>query len=629
MTTHSLDDSAPMTVPASPAGRVIRAQFGDTPLSFDSHALLSLYLEGNCEEVSTEFIRVLQVLQTPNFVRLDDEQLRFVNEFLKLFLHIFTEPDFIIAEQHVLKFLAANEVLANLLYLSDFSSSDQWLTLLASQQRNLVRLLTLYSSRNELQLNASELFGLSEKVTSQWFTFAVNGCFSFGTEHSLANHIARIRDLDARYRPISVSHACGYLTCSYAGIDNDVDYKTKFNAAARKAMKIATVDNQPDKDSLAVVSGLWFSDHVVYRNNLDLIEWLKRRFRLTLIYLEFDFVGQPSRNYAGLETSAFADVRVVSHRQTSLEIGSIMQNDFAAVFYTDIGMVPPSIFLSNVRIAPVQITGYGHPVSTFGSEIDYFIGGSEVESLDAQDYYSEKLVLVPGLGVNSAHARLLRGRQASNLNLTAAPLNMMAASEIRIACCWGQHKINYDMLRTLVKIAQGTSRPVRFIILTAAKGDSMSYLATDREIQQVLSGVPVELHTLPLEQYLAKIDQCSFALDAFPFGGFNTIADVLSCGQPVVAWEGHRAYNRLAAAFLRRVGLQQLIASDEASYISLAIRLIEDRDFYQSIVRQISQLDVADEFERASSAADIGRGIEYVIDHHDEISGAQGPIQIS
>jgi hypothetical protein len=42
-------------------------------------------------------------------------------------------------------------------------------------------------------------------------------------------------------------------------------------------------------------------------------------------------------------------------------------------------MHPVDLIFSNLRLAPVQVTTYGHSSSTHGSAIDYFIGGEEVE----------------------------------------------------------------------------------------------------------------------------------------------------------------------------------------------------------------------------------------------------------
>jgi len=55
-----------------------------------------------------------------------------------------------------------------------------------------------------------------------------------------------------------------------------------------------------------------------------------------------------------------------------VDLGPIVENDFAAAFFADIGMNVPTMILANHRIAPIQIMGNGHPVSTFGSQTSDF-----------------------------------------------------------------------------------------------------------------------------------------------------------------------------------------------------------------------------------------------------------------
>ena len=616
------------TNPASDRSAVA-ARFGNKQVTYDPRAALKLYLAGQHQTLCRHFLAVLEQLRQPRFKSFDAEQEAFAHTFLKSFLHVFTEPDFDVPEDQVLAFLFSNETIANLVFILGYGNTDPWLKMLLRQQRNLVKLLTLYSSRNKLRIPNAELFTLSPRLASNWFTFAIAGGFSFGTEHSLSNHVAMLDSLDERFTPMVVSNAAGYLTCSYTGIDKDVTYKRRLNTAARKVLNAKPINNRPDPGSVAVVSGLWFSDHVVYRNNIDLVEWLAARYRLTLVHVDFDFTGQPARTFDNIESSSFSEVRKVTHKHRAIDYSEIADNDFSAIYYTDIGMVPPTIFLSNQRFAPIQITGYGHPVSTFGSEIDYFIGGADVEGERAQDYYSERLVLVPGLGVNSAHGRLLKNRQKTRpARVVSHAVNASVDPELRIACCWGQHKINHHMLCLLRTLAERSSRRLRFVILTAAKSDSLAFLASEREIKETCGHVPAELHMLEFDAYIEAISQCAFALDAYPFGGFNTIADILVTGRPVIAWEGHRAYNRLAAAFLRRVGLGALIATNEADYLDIALRLINDRDFSRRIREHIEQLDIAREFEQACSSEHIGQAIEYIIDNHETLVDQRGPILI-
>ena len=128
-------------------------------------------------------------------------------------------------------------------------------------------------------------------------------------------------------------------------------------------------------------------------------------------------------------------------------------NDFSLAFYPDIGMSVESVLLANVRIAPIQVCGYGHPVSTHGSKIDYWLGGQAVESVEhATTNYSEHLVLIPGAGV----APLKPDYEPAGETL--------AVDRIVIGCPWYAQKTNAPLLDLLGRVIARVSAPVHFRI---------------------------------------------------------------------------------------------------------------------------------------------------------------------
>ena len=70
-----------------------------------------------------------------------------------------------------------------------------------------------------------------------------------------------------------------------------------------------------------------------------------------------------------------------------------------------------------------------------------------------------------------------------------------------------------------------------------------------------------------------KID---IALDPFPYGGVITTCEAMWMGVPVVSLEGERVLGRYGSAFLKTVGLDDLVAKDEAAYVEAAVRLAGD-----------------------------------------------------
>ena len=55
------------------------------------------------------------------------------------------------------------------------------------------------------------------------------------------------------------------------------------------------------------------------------------------------------------------------------------------------------IFLACCRLAPVQMTTWGHSETSGISTIDYYVSSEYFETSNAQNYYSEKLLTLPSL----------------------------------------------------------------------------------------------------------------------------------------------------------------------------------------------------------------------------------------
>ena len=149
-----------------------------------------------------------------------------------------------------------------------------------------------------------------------------------------------------------------------------------------------------------------------------------------------------------IDTDLF-DGRVERVSIAAGDFSAITDNDYSLVFYPDIGLSLESIIMSNVRLAPVQVTGYGHPVSTRNCEIDYFIAGAATENVDrcASDF-DERVVLIPGAG-------LIPSRPTYTQTSTAEPRQ----DEIRIACPWAIQKINYPWLTVIARILERCKHP--------------------------------------------------------------------------------------------------------------------------------------------------------------------------
>jgi predicted O-linked N-acetylglucosamine transferase (SPINDLY family) len=78
-------------------------------------------------------------------------------------------------------------------------------------------------------------------------------------------------------------------------------------------------------------------------------------------------------------------------------------------------------------------------------------------------------------------------------------------------------------------------------------------------------------------------------LDSFPFGGVNSLIDPLELGIPVIAWEGQTFRARMGSSLLRAIGVDELVAADEAGYLAIATALANDLGRRQEIAARIRE----------------------------------------
>jgi predicted O-linked N-acetylglucosamine transferase (SPINDLY family) len=88
------------------------------------------------------------------------------------------------------------------------------------------------------------------------------------------------------------------------------------------------------------------------------------------------------------------------------------------------------------------------------------------------------------------------------------------------------------------------------------------------------------------------IANCDLCLNPFPFGNCNGIVDVLLNGVVGVCMQGTHLFESIDQALYRRLGLPEwLIATDEASYVSAAVRLITDNTLRLHLASQFGTVE--------------------------------------
>jgi predicted O-linked N-acetylglucosamine transferase (SPINDLY family) len=245
-------------------------------------------------------------------------------------------------------------------------------------------------------------------------------------------------------------------------------------------------------------------------------------------------------------------------------------------------MDPMAAKLAALRLAPVQVAAWGHPETTGLPTIDHYLSAELLEPEGAQAHYTEALVRLPNLGCcYEAPAVQRRAPDLAELGIDAGvPLLLCPGVPFKYA---PQHDA------VLVQIAQHLGR-CQLIFFTHRLRACSEQL--QRRLAAAFAGAGLDFGAfgrfVPWQDkpaFYGLLERCDVFLDTIGFSGFNTAMQALECGLPVVTKDGRFLRGKLASGLLRRIGLTQLIASSDAQYVDLVVRLANDAA-YRQVLRQ-------------------------------------------
>jgi protein O-GlcNAc transferase len=217
------------------------------------------------------------------------------------------------------------------------------------------------------------------------------------------------------------------------------------------------------------------------------------------------------------------------------------------------------------RPAPVQIFWLGHAGNCEISGIDYVIGDDTVIPPEDEALYSAKVVRLPGTyHCASPHP--------------IAPASSRAAAGLPaegfVFCAFNNpEKIDRTVFDVWMRILGRVDGSVLWLsrTLSAAVVDNLRAAATAQGIDGArLIFAP----RLPDKAgHLARHRLCGLFLDTLTLNASTTALDALWSGLPVLTVPGARFGSRIAASFLRAVGLDDMIVPTLEAYEARAVHL--------------------------------------------------------
>jgi predicted O-linked N-acetylglucosamine transferase (SPINDLY family)/GT2 family glycosyltransferase len=265
-------------------------------------------------------------------------------------------------------------------------------------------------------------------------------------------------------------------------------------------------------------------------------------------------------------------------------VDAIIGQQLDVIVYPEIGMDPMTAKLANLRLAPVQAAGWGHPETSGLPTVDYYLSAEDFEPPEAQENYRERLVALPHLGCAYYPLKV----DAIALDLDALGID----SSVPLLLCPGtpvKYAPEHDWM--FVEIARRLGR-CQFIFFSHFRENLSEKLqrrleAAFAQADMYFSEHAISLPWLKRPAFFGLLQRADLYLDTIGFSGFNTAMQAVQCGLPIVAREGRFMRGRLASGILTRLGLSELVAKTDQEYVDLAVKLGQDAGYRERIRMRI------------------------------------------
>ena len=232
------------------------------------------------------------------------------------------------------------------------------------------------------------------------------------------------------------------------------------------------------------------------------------------------------------------------------------------------------------RPAPVQAQYLAFPGTMGVGFIDYLIGDRITVPESNTDFYSEKMVWLPGSYQCNDNRRPLPGREPTRYE-TGLPPGF-------VFCCFNaNHKIAPDVFAIWMRLLNRISGSVLWLL-----DDNPAATRNLRASAQAHGVAPDRLifapHADPVS-HLARQSSADLFLDTLPYNAHTTASDALWAGLPVLTMCGSTFAGRVAASVLTAAGVPELVTNSPREYEELALLLANEPARLGAIRRKLSE----------------------------------------
>ncbi len=329
--------------------------------------------------------------------------------------------------------------------------------------------------------------------------------------------------------------------------------------------------------------------------------------RLKIAYSSGDFrshpVGQLTRSLYGLHDRDNFEVYALSYKreddneyqqsikndcdhfidvseQAYTETAQFIYDEEIDIYIDMMGYTTLNRFeISLLKPAPIQVNYLGFPATVGHTCLDYILVDDIIVPEDQQAYFSEKLVHLPNCYMMTDDQQAI-----SNKSMQRADYGLPEGAFV-FACFSDRRKIEPEVFSAWMQIL---ARVPKSVLWLKNYGDlcrqNLYAAASEQGIdpQRLLF-----IGSIDKAEHLATHNLVDLYLDTMVMNGHTTVCDSLWAGLPVLTCQGDTFARRVASSLLTHVGLEELITTNQADYIALAVELAQNPEKLAAIRQRL------------------------------------------
>lgn len=553
----------------------------------------------NHELAAREFIKLLSLLDSnygaynpqadtrllSSMLRSEEQEQHLITRITSALSCLFADPAFTLSPQGFGQIISWQRWIAALFAASPYRNADhviRALNLLGHgtdelqlSDAALLKFCMLFSPESEIPINLDVLWQKDKHLTAALACVLMSPRFiATPAAHSKRELLLRwfpdkldeIEDISVL--PLGIIHDV-YMHCSYADLREKHRIKESINRLIRKKLLEQGYTDLPwtkpkgrsKAKPTALVTLEWFNGaHSVYRTHSSTMRELKQHFHVIGMGYAQN-VDQMGRDVFDefIEIDGSQAFNGLAHVRTVVE-----QRKPVLIYYPAVGMFPLTIFLSNLRLAPLQVTALGHGASTMSPQMDYYI--LDEDFIGDPACFSETLLRMPVDGMPHL---------PSAAHIPTTPKLKENPETVHIAVAATTMKLNPRFMQALRQISSNSKVPIFFEFLSGF-AHGLMYTQVKNLVASYLPNARVHGHR-PYPEYMAAINSCDMYCNPFPYGNMNGIADMTTLGLVGVNRVGPDVHEHIDAGMFQRLGLPEwMSAKTDQDYVNAAVRLAEN-----------------------------------------------------